>query len=95
MHKLPTSVKGRGPEAGALEDASEMATGSKKLAKKKVARMLASAEGVRLLSSCVSGELVLRARRAMLGEMKPLAVGWVPAARTGPMSFHCRLLAGL
>ena len=34
-----------------LEDASEMATGSKKLAKKKVARMLASAEGVRLLSS--------------------------------------------
>ena len=42
-----------------------MTTGSKKLAKKKVARMLASAEGVRLLSSCVSGELVLRARRAM------------------------------
>ena len=49
-----------------LEDASEMATGSKKLAKKKVARMLASAEGVRLLSSCVSGELVL-ADRELVG----------------------------
>ena len=41
-----------------LEDASEMATGSKELKRQKVTDVLASAEGTRLLVSCAGSVLV-------------------------------------